>query len=135
MSDLCAKCGGLCCQQCPGLTVPSDFKDNDAILAAIKSGRWCLDWYEADGTFEQGDVYFVRPSIKGREGKTRHAAWGGECTFLGPDGCTSGIKPHQCRTLVARPGMLCRHDDARFEGKAYYAEAWLGMQDFLEEIK
>lgn len=102
----CSGCGH-CCQRAPGVSLPSDWSrdgavDFDAIRAAIASGRWIVDW-TGDG------LYFLRPAVVGFEGDIFAREDGslfsmppgqtGQCTFLGPKGCTSERKPFECSVL------------------------------------
>jgi len=85
---------------------------------ALASGRWTLDWWEG----QTPAPYFVRPAIKGHEGRLFHLGCGGECTFLGPGGCELRRHPLQCRLL--RPGGDCVYDHDRWQSKLTYARLW-----------
>ncbi len=99
----------------PGSMSPYDLPQpwQPQVEQLLRSGKWCLDWWDGDtdpmGGMEQ--VYYLRPTIKGREQQVFHAGWGGECTMLGPQGCTLPREemPTGCRNLVprAKAGMPC----------------------------
>lgn len=103
--DICTKCGGKCCKTNPGVAYPEDFemdKGPEKLQAAIKTGKWAIDWWEGDpGDGIDATAYFVRPAIKGHEGETYHPGWGGECTMLTKVGCSLEAKdrPKECRDL------------------------------------
>lgn len=112
----CVGCG-RCCMHAPGVTLPSDWEsggeiDWAAIEVAIRSGRWCVDWWEGEipETRRARGVY-LRPAICGHEGSAVHAGWGGRCTFLSSQGCTAPRKPAGCAALKPRenPGGSCAH--------------------------
>lgn len=98
------------------------------IRAALKSSKWCLDWWEGDPrpdkTWDEVAVglghlhraYYIRPVIKGWEGNvlapeetgsSMFSFFGampgisGECTFLGNKGCSLKRKqiPTMCKAL------------------------------------
>lgn len=131
--SLCAPCGGQCCKKLPGCAYPEDFPTKEALQAALDSGRWCIDWWDGDareGMDELSRTLFVRPAIKGHEGQREHASWGGECTFLGPNGCElkPSKRPTECRSLEPRKDDCYMHNG---HGKKSAAVAWLHRAEEL----
>lgn len=117
----------MCCQHSPGYALPEDFGAPDrnalrtALLGALISGRWAIDWDEA--------AIIVRPAaVTG--GKV------GACTFWSRAGCEIfETRPSGCRALqpffngVDEPE--CTVDDATIE---VFARAWAPHFDILREI-
>lgn len=142
--SICSACQGKCCKSNPGCTFPEDFGlpgDKITLLAALFSGTFCIDYWEGDLPDEEnGDLiaYFIRPSIKGHEGKLNHAGWGGECNLLTPLGCSLANKerPTECRHLIpnAKDSRLCKLDNKEIFGKVAACVAWLPYNDLLEEL-
>ena len=142
-ASICSPCGGRCCRIAPGLAIPSDFKKplKESIAAAIKTGRWCLDYGEADERLPE--TYFVRPAVMGKEGQAVHPSWGGECTFLGDEGCSLAFfeRPFTCRDLVPAPGEFNRFSELNCfsesgnGSKVKGVSEWVPFQDVLKEIR
>lgn len=141
-STACAACGGACCKSMPGGTHPDDWGAPntsimfDRLVVALSSGLWSIDWWEGDPRgLEEGDAgyvsqgLYVRPATKGDEGRTFHASWGGECTFLTPAGCTLAhdARPLECRALEPKYPMRCE----QHHGKNLTATAWIPYHDIL----
>ena len=126
--SICKPCGGRCCKNFPGSAYPEDFPTREELLAALDSGRWAIDWWEGDarkGKEELNRTYYVRPAIKGHEGRRHHAGWGGECTFLTGEGCSlvPDARPRECRQLDPMADGKCEvHDGTSKQGAAV---AWL----------
>jgi len=112
-TSACAVCKGKCCKHYPGVVFPSDCGPNveARLRGMLKSGRYVLDYW--DGTFEPGDpedftAYFVRPKtaaeVQRYPDRIVLESWGGQCTFLQPDGCELEFKdrPLNCRMLKPR---------------------------------
>jgi len=120
-NDMCRKCGGGCCRTYPGCCMPQDFKDEAAVLEAIRSGRYCIDWWEQGipGNFDSERAYLLRPSIKGCEGQLLHRQLQiGECTFLGQDGCELTLEERPSGCLLLEPqanGRCIAHGAGRYE--------------------
>jgi len=142
-TSACDACGGVCCKQAPGACFPSDFGGDeqqikDMVIAALELGTFAIDWWDGDPREEghdDGSACFVRPATKGREGKLFDPSWGGECTFLRPDGCslTFDNRPHNCRHLEPVPGdALCNIHDGSKQGAAI---AWLPFSEWLDNIE
>jgi len=97
--DLCRKCGGKCCKSLPGGCIPEDFEEplQESLTEALK-GDYAVDWWEGPGGDMEG--YYIRPKIKGT-GRIYDPAWGGECIFLGEEGCSLDPyeRPANCRLL------------------------------------
>lgn len=107
---ICAKCGGRCCKQYPGIVSPQD----GDFVALLDSGRYAIDWWEGDARYDVDELtrtYFIRPRIKGYEDLLLHPAWGGECTFLGSTGCELSYKdrPFNCRDLEPLASGNCSY--------------------------
>ena len=137
---ICSECGGKCCKAMPGACFPSDFKlpGNTMLLdAALKSGRYTIDWWEGDPRKEKEEYprgYFVRPAIKGKEGILIDPTWGGECTFLAETGCQldEDARPLNCKNLEPIAGGNCKiHGNT---GKQGAAIAWLPYYEKLAEL-
>ena len=145
----CEECKGVCCKGSPCEAFPEDFGSSEAeviegVKRAIRTRRWCLDWWEGDvknpGNYDgRTRCLYVRPCVKGHEGEISHASWGGECTFLGDDGCALPFdrRPRGGRMLKPRAD-----EDGRCVSgcgsKAGSAEAWYdydleGVIDSLRE--
>jgi Fe-S-cluster containining protein len=147
--DLCNDCG-KCCKSYPGGTIPSDFDEKDlegSVLEAIKSGRYTIDWWEGtpDRTLFKGYItMYVRPAMKRHEHEVRDASWGGgECTFLGANGCELPFdnRPYACRDL--KPGRKngdidCKHswevDHPGRNDKWFCCIQWIPYQDLLNRV-
>jgi Fe-S-cluster containining protein len=132
--NLCAPCGGKCCKTIPGCAYPEDFPTKEVLQAALDSGRWCIDWWEGDareGHTELSKTYYVRPAIKGYEGVRHHPSWGGECTFLGKNGCELSVldRPTECRSLEPRVNGCYTHNG---HGKQSAAVAWLSRANEMQ---
>lgn len=137
-ADLCGPCGGNCCKGMPGTTLPSDFGDSpEMILAALTerlaTGRWAIDWWEGNPTTdgEYADIdraYYIRPAIKGID-RLYHPAYGGACTFHGPNGCEIfEARPSGCKGLEPGPDGTC---EVRHSSKQDSAIAWLPYHDLI----
>lgn len=144
-SDICGACGGKCCKSMPGATHPADWgapNENimfDRLVVALSSGRWAIDWWEGDpsGLDASDSRYvdhglYVRPATKGNEGRLYDASWGGECTFLTPNGCSfqHGDRPTECRALEPKYPYRCE----QHHGKQVTAIAWLPYHDLLKQV-
>lgn len=141
--SICRMCGGKCCKGMPGLTLPVDWGAPDRLVMATKlvdalaTGRYAIDWWEgdpADGPLEQ--CYYVRPAVVGHENQLRHASWGGQCTFLGPRGCSMEFhdRPSECRALKPSPGDHHCKFEPEYKGKQWAVEQWIEYQPMLETI-
>ena len=107
--DLCEMCGGVCCKNMPGACLPEDFGEPllENLKKAFATGNYAVDWWEGDPTGgKREDIdrgYFVRPKIKGVS-KTYDPSYGGECIFLGENGCKlkPQERPYGCRMLETK---------------------------------
>lgn len=140
--EICTACGGKCCQRMPGCNHPVDFglpSDNAALLAALRSGNYAIDWWEgevtgADGTTVQPG-YFVRPATIADRGRLYDPSWGGPCWFWAPaNGCTLPVeqRPTGCRMLEPTPDIKCISHDG---GKLGAAQAWVPFYDLLDNMR
>lgn len=99
--DLCTPCGGKCCKHMPGEYMPSDFLNEKDMISRIregfKTGTMALDWWEGSDR-----EYYIRPSIKGKEGDIYDPSYGGECSKLTENGCSLdfALRPSGCKALV-----------------------------------
>lgn len=132
--DTCTECGGACCKTLPGEVWPADVwadsgPDWTRIKEMIRSGRYSIDWWEAEVP-----SYFLRPATKGSEGLVFQGAWTGECTFLTGTGCplTESDRPTSCRVLVPSPPNC--HTTHGGHGKEAAKNAWLPWSAKLERI-
>lgn len=130
-TDACRTCGN-CCSMMPGQAVPADFglaspADIEMLRPFLASGRWAIDWWDADAESNYQRVFYVRPAIAGAT-RLFDASWGGRCTFLGSGGCEAPVKPLACATLpVGRPWVDCRHPASKLD----FAFTWLAYQAAL----
>ena len=124
INELCIECRGKCCKSNPGILHPDDIEIKD-ISSMLKSENYAIDWWEGEP-----NLYFLRPAIKGNQGKIFHPAWGGECVFLKSNGCILEYdkRPRQCKEL--KPGEQCSLP----EGKDKYAYAKFWEKISLEKI-
>ncbi|SHH20782.1 hypothetical protein [Thermosipho atlanticus] len=126
---ICTKCGGKCCKYFPGIALPKDFGNSKEeifknLSIALKSGKWCIDWIDRNK-----NLYYVRPSIKGKEGILFDNSISGKCTFLTDKGCNliPNNRPTGC--LLLEPiefGNCIPHLD-RFEA----AKQWKQYLEIL----
>lgn len=126
--SICAPCGGKCCETLPGSAFPENFPTPEALQAALATGRWAIDWWEGDareGHSELSRTLYIRPATKGQEGERFDASWGGECTFLGANGCElkPSQRPLECLGLEPSRGSSCLQRNGRDKRAA--AIAWL----------
>lgn len=138
--NTCRECGGKCCKNLPGVCYPEDFNnDEELIRKAIESGNYCLDCWEGALSNDQIDkyrTYYIRPSIKGKEGLIFHGAWNGECTFLLDNiGCTLSIqeRPTECQMLEPNKDMK-KNCNSHGYGKKGAALSWLKFDKLLNEL-
>lgn len=134
--DLCGPCGASgrsCCENAPGSPNPEDFgaPDQDEMLAritaALATGRWSFDWWEAEPwrchpeEALRHDVFFPRPAIRGEEGEELFPATlsgNDPCTFLTAAGCEleHDVRPLECRAMEPKPHGACiEHAGSRRE--------------------
>jgi hypothetical protein len=143
--EICAACGGKCCNNLPGCAHPSDFgfqnmKDNEILNKLERmfhSGLWQIDWWESYEEEFETDArgLFVRPSTKVGRGSIYHGAWIMEgCVFHIPYGCFLPFeeRPRDCKTLIP-DRENCRHqelDDERHP-KLIAIEKWIPYEGLL----
>jgi hypothetical protein len=154
----CSQCGGSCCKNYPAGSTPEDWGAPNVdvmrsrLRTALDSGRYTLDCWEGDlPEFDHepqyGQVYYVRPSIKGNEGKPLHRSYGGECTFLTPKGCEHSFtdRPALCRLLIPDPKadpesrkFDCQYPwnlgDDKTSDKLYACRLWRPYMALLEAL-
>lgn len=138
--ELCKKCGGSCCKFMPGANFPEDFNlpSKEKLEIALKSGLYTIDWWEGDPRPNKNKLsrgYFIRPAIKGKEGKTTDPTWGGVCTFLSRTGCklSSDERPTNCKMIEPRPekeGCIL-HDKKSKQGSAV---AWIPYHKIIKKF-
>lgn len=149
---LCTACGGYCCKNYPGITDPADWSptlNKDEMIvnlaAALKSGKWSIDWWEGDPRGKVGKKhrvsvgYFVRPAVKGNEGRMKDALWGGrECSLLTEKGCSLPYekRPIECRLLVPAKKFPddCTYPeklDGKIVGKQVLSVRWIPYHDVI----
>jgi len=140
-TSMCAKCGGECCKEQPGITLPQQWGATaeemlDNLAAAFTAGRWAIDWWEGDvdPDGDLDDVYFVRPHAVGFDADTlfHGAGHNRRCTFLSNTGCTltAETRPDGCLALIPNKPHTCelKNDD---HAKKKYAWAWHPYQDVV----
>jgi Fe-S-cluster containining protein len=142
--SVCAPCGGKCCKTMPGTVFPSDLDAQlrpdvlaDKVLLMLESGFYSLDWWTGN-PFEDRPgtdrAHYLRPSVRGSEGRWVDESWGGTCTFLGKAGCALAevARPLECRALVPQAEGRC-FKPAGWEagGRRLGAQAWWEFRDTL----
>ncbi len=143
--SVCSPCGGKCCQTMPGCVFPSDLDSQlrpevvaDKVLALLESGRYALDWWEGNPFSDHacsGRAYFLRPAIRGSEGRWTDDSWGGTCTFHSAQGCAleEPQRPLECRALVPSPHGACYKPEGwEAGGRRLAAQAWWEYQETLQ---
>jgi Fe-S-cluster containining protein len=125
---MCQKCGGECCTDAPGISIPEDFGAPDEELLRrtlrerLATGRWTIETYLGSAT--------VRPAVRGYEGHVHDTQYqGGTCTFWSQEkGCEIfDQRPMGCRILEPWrdiEGGLCCNDhgvDLRNAWQPYHA--------------
>ena len=139
--DICAPCGGKCCQTAPGAYFPADFGTTDAeirasVRAALLAGTAALSDYDEDP--------YVRAPIRGRTGIVQEVVVfrfafersKSPCANLTATGCSLEFdrRPTQCRALVPDPaGKLCRLPSS-VENDAC-REAWEPYRDLFNDLR
>lgn len=143
--NICAECGGKCCQRLSGCALPEDITRifapdlGKALIAAFETGNWVVDWWEGDPRgFNYDDPryvscgFYVRPRVlTDIRGGLYCASWGGECCFWTPEGCilASDERPWGCRMLEPKEDGECICHGG---GKKRAALAWLEFHDIIE---
>ncbi len=119
-TEMCVHCAGECCTRQPGHCLPSEFGSEEAVRAAVTSGRYTIILLLDDHIRAR----VVRPHYKNRELKTG-------CTFLREGGCELPFaeRPYGCRLLRPRelPGGHCVPDGVSIEeaGEMWEASGYL----------
>jgi len=119
----------------PGAAVPDDMKVLSAehIAELLCSGNWSIDCYENDTP-----LYYLRPATLDGQYDTFDFSWGGQCVFLGENGCQMSFedRPLNCRMLIPNPespGNCSFPDDFGDKGKLFFANHWINHQEMLIE--
>jgi len=144
--EICSQCGGKCCKRLPGTAHPSDFglPSTRRLSAALRSGRWAIDWWEGDPREDREEVkrgYWIRPATKGKEGELYDGSLGGKCTFLTLRGCelSPEDRPLQCRLLEPRPGghgnCKAHHGFTKREDALAWEPYWDLLDNIAERIR
>jgi Fe-S-cluster containining protein len=143
---VCAKCGGMCCKEMPGVTSPEQWGiplDEERVRKALRSGKWAVDWWEGDprglGYEDSGAVsigYFIRPAVVGGGRGIFDPTWGGRCVFLRENGCElpENDRPLGCKLLepnASNPGKCKMHGEF---SKKEAAIAWLPYYKTFESL-
>lgn len=144
--ELCSNCGGYCCKSLPGIVFPSDLPEvtRESLEHLLYSNRYAIDWWDGDARLGKqrtqplmSRVLFVRPALKGKEGRIFDPAWGGtDCTFLTSKGCQleSEKRPSGCKLLEPKK-LGCRYHGKMNDSKREGALTWLKYQNLLEEFE
>lgn len=131
---LCSSCGGECCKRFPGVSYAHEFPTLKSIHTALASGRWTVDWWEGDVTGGNLSVTkYIRPSIKGSEGRIPDPTWQrGACTFHTPQGCSLPVeqRPTECLDVLPSPDFQCYA--ASGKGKRGAAISWAERQHDID---
>jgi hypothetical protein len=134
---MCQLCGGKCCMNLPGATLPQDWGEPliEVLVKALSSGKWAIDWWEGDPTGGGDEIngYYIRPAHRGHT-EIFHASWGARpCVFLGVDGCELGVeeRPTGCRMLepAEDPSGCIVHGASKQE----CAVTWMPYHDIILE--
>jgi hypothetical protein len=143
--QLCARCGGQCCQTKPGIAAPERFVVNgdlvDALTQALASSNWVLEEhlgipYQTGGVSPDPDrlIRYPRPAtLQERDLHSRSALPdSGSCVFLTADGCRLPFaeRPRLCQELVPDVCFECESPWGRREA----ALAWLPWQEQVTEV-
>jgi len=135
-----------CCEYIPGECLPTDFMgtrgklDTKKMTDALKSGRYQIDWWEGSPPGFSGMFYgpYIRPSIKGTEGRLANPARGGSspCTFLSTNGCELPFKdrPFICRAVEAKEDE-CELHAGSGHSKRVAARSWAMYHDELIAVE
>lgn len=135
--DLCAPCGGKCCQRGPGAYWPADFGATDAeirtaLRAGFETGTICLDDHSEDS--------LVRPSIRGQTDivqpiRITFGVGHNPCSNLTPQGCSLDFerRPTQCRALVPDPENGCMLPKDLSDNAC--RRAWASYRDLFAEFR
>lgn len=118
---ICALCRGRCCKSLPGGIMPQQLGETaDEIVSRawqmVRTGKYAWDAWDGDPIYEWGNpqgydrVHYLRPATKGKEGQAFDYSWGGECTFLGENGCTLPREERPAECLALKPAL----EDFRF---------------------
>lgn len=137
-NKLCVQCKGDCCKRLPGIAYPKELglPRITELKKRLTSGEWTIDWWEGDprdGASELDCSYYIRPAVKGEEGKLTDPSYGGGCTFLAEKGCELSFnkRPLGCRMLEPKPNREC---DSHGYNKQHAALAYLPYQKEIETI-
>lgn len=108
--DLCAPCGGKCCEIWPGIPHPEDLGAPDldtlraSVSALLRSGRWVVDHDASSWLDREPSAWYLRPAIRGTEGNQPpdfEFDRSGPCTFLVDGRCEIyEHRPRGCRLVV-----------------------------------
>ena len=137
--EICAKCGGKCCNRMPGEAVPDNIIRlfggtlEQALKAAFDSGDWVIDWWEGDPRPAKDELYqgyYVRPRAINDAAGLYNPSWGGQCSFLIGDHCKLAPeeRPQACRLLEPKEDGCVMHEPG---GKREAALAWLSNHDMI----
>lgn len=113
-TPMCAQCGGSCCKRQSGHCLPSEFGSEDAVRAALTSGKYGIILLVDTDIMAR----IVRPSYKNLEQRTG-------CIFHEEHGCRLSWeeRPYACRMLRPRTqdGEHCKPEGIPI---AEAAEMW-----------
>lgn len=98
-SELCAACGGKCCQRMGCSYSPQDFKDlsYDGLKREIEKGRISIDWWEG----ETKEFYLRARHV---DAPIVDASWGGVCINLTETGCSLSWEERPLAGRALKPG-------------------------------
>lgn len=143
--ELCAACGGDCCNNMPGAMMPDDIKGypggmwglmSEKLYSLFYTKHYVIDCWEGDPRPDKDELdqaYYIRP----KNDDTSHPglysfSWGGRCIFLTEHGCKleAESRPYTCRMLEPKPNKECIvHGQG---GKRGCAIAWIEHTDAIE---
>jgi Fe-S-cluster containining protein len=130
-SPLCQTCGGECCRYFAGLLHPSDRPQHlqlaDWILRLLRSGNYCLDWWEANT-----HIYFPRPRHTNARDRLFDGSLGGQCIFLTETGCRLRLsqRPAGCRAVEPTASHSCPSHYSKRDAR----DAWKPHSKLLKAI-
>jgi Fe-S-cluster containining protein len=136
--EICKKCGGECCKNMGCFVFPEELPPItiSIIRQKILTG-FCFDCWEGE-LDNVSSPLFIRARNKNAPDKIFDASWGGECVFLGPNGCSLSWdrRPSSGRALIPNKNKPGECKSIKGYGKKdECCRAWLPYQSILRQVK